>query len=115
VRRSRFPWVIALILVLAWAGWHLAGLVLAGAGLGVIYLASLRVHPRIRHTGFRGCGGTGEHRGSVFTWTHRRCPGCDGGRLVRWGAGHYGAPHIQAEYRRNRTARAKRRQEHRWR
>jgi hypothetical protein len=112
MRKAHFPWIIAIILVVAVAGWHLIGLILAAAGLFISYLASLRLHPRIRHG---RCGGTGEHRGAIFTWTHRKCGGCNGGRLIRWGAGQWGAGHIQAEYRRTEAARAAARSNSTWR
>jgi hypothetical protein len=112
MRRSQFPWILAGILLLSLAAWGIAGLVLAGLGSAGAYYASLRMHPRVRH---RGCNGTGEVRGSVFTWTFRKCPRCAGGRLVRWGAGQWGAPHVRAERARGRQARAKARQEGTWR
>ena len=110
--RARFPWILAGILVVAWAGGHALGLVLAAAGCAAAYLASVRLHPRVRH---RRCGGTGEHRGAVFTWVHRRCGRCAGGRIIRWGAGQWGSPAIQAERRRTRAALAAARKDHRWR
>ncbi len=106
--RSRFPWILAGILLVSLAAWGVTGLVLAALGLSAAWYASLRLHPRIRH---RACRGTGEVRGSVFTWTFRKCPRCSGGRLIRWGAGQWGAPHIRAENARGRQARAKARQE----
>ena len=115
VNRNQFPVVLVLILVLSFAIFHVAGLVIAVIGLLVSYILSLRLHPRIRHTGFRGCGGSGEHRGSVFTWVHRKCPGCQGGRMVRWGAGHFGADHIKSEYDRSKRAQAAAREQHKWR
>ena len=115
MKKTAFPWAIAVILIVAWAGWHLVGLVLAGLGLGVVYLSSIRFHPRIRHTGWRGCGGSGEHRSALFPWTFRKCPGCNGGRLIRLGAGHMGADHIKAEYERTKQARKQARDGHVWR
>ena len=114
VRKSRFPWILAGILVVAFAGWHLAGLVLASIGLGTAYFFSLRVHPRMRHG---RCKGTGEVRGAVFTWTHRKCPGkvCQGGRQIRWGAGRWGADHIRAERSRAVQSKTRAREENRWR
>ncbi len=102
--RSRFPWILAGILLFSLAAWGVTGLVLAALGLSAAYGASLRLHPRIRH---RACRGTGEVRGSVFTWTFRKCPRCSSGRLIRWGAGQWGAPHIRAENARGRQARAR--------
>ena len=115
MRKTHFPWILAGILVVSFAAFGALGLTLAALGCGGAYLVSLRLHPRIRHTGFRGCGGTGEHRGAVFTWVFRRCPGCQSGRLIRWGAGRWGAEHIQAEYERGRAARAAARSDHTWR
>jgi DnaJ-class molecular chaperone len=68
-------------------GWIIVLIVLL-AGY-VCYVISLRVHP------FRGCpacSGTGRHRGSFFTYSHRRCRRCGGtGRQnrqgVQWGWG----------------------------
>ncbi len=104
--------MIAVILIFSLVVWHLVGVILAALGLFITYFASLRFHPRIRHG---RCNGTGEHRGSVFTWTHRRCGRCNGGRLIRWGAGQFGAGHIQAEADRSKRARAAARDENRWR
>jgi hypothetical protein len=112
MQRSHFPWALIAILVVGYVLGHTVGLILAALGLFVVYLASLRVHPRIRH---RACGGTGEHRGSVFTWTHRKCPGCNGGRLVRRGAAVWGAEHIRNEYKRTKEARKTARQNSTWR
>jgi hypothetical protein len=106
VQKRRFPFILAVILIAGYAYASTVGLILAAVGLAVIYLLSLRVHPRINHTGWRGCGGTGRHRGSVFTWTFRKCPGCDGGRLIRRGAGQWGAEHIRHEHARGKAARA---------
>ena len=104
----------AVILLLAWANDATSG-IRASLGIGVIYFASLRFSPRSRHTGFRGCGGTGEIHGWLFRHAHRRCPRCQGGRIVRLGAGHFGADHIQREYVRGREARKAARDNHVWR
>ena len=113
--KGQFTLVTGLILLVAWARWHAAGLILGGLGVFAAYYISLRVHPRTRHTGWRGCGGTGEHKGVVFGWGHRKCPGCQSGRLVRRGAGQWGAPRVQQEYRKGKAARKKAKQENRWR
>ena len=110
--RMHVPWIAIGIEAVAWVMGNVLGLVLASLGLVVIYLASVRVHPRVRH---RACGGTGEHRGAVFSWTHRKCPRCNGGRLVRWGAGQWGAEHARNEYRRTKEARATARSNGTWR
>ena len=114
MKKAHFPWLLVGILVVGYAGWHLLGLVLAALGLGVAYFASLRLHPRMRHS---RCKGTGEVRGSVFTWTHRKCPGtvCQGGRQIRWGAGLWGADHIKAERARARSAKLTAKADNRWR
>ena len=112
MRKAHFPWILALILVLGFIFGHITGLLLAALGLFVSYFLSLRFHPRTRHW---RCNGTGEARGSVFTWTHRKCPGCQGGRIVRLGAGHMGASHIQGEYQRGKQARQQARDGHVWR
>ena len=110
--RARFPWILAGILIVAWAGWHAAGLALAGAGCAIVYGSSLRLHPRTRHG---RCGGTGEHRSRLFPWVFRKCGRCASGRIIRWGAGQWGSPPIQAERRRTRAALAAARRDHRWR
>jgi hypothetical protein len=112
VRKSSFPWAIAIILLIGYAGWHLTGLAIAAVGLFAAYLLSLRVHPRMRHG---RCNGTGEHRGSIFTWVHRKCPGCQGGRIIRWGAGRWGAGHIRGEHRDATESRAAARDDGTWR
>ena len=115
MQKSTFPWVLIGILALGAFGAGIVGFIVAAIVLFIVYLFSLRLHPRIRHTGSRGCAGTGEHRGSVFTWTHRKCPGCNGGRLIRWGAGIWGAEHIRHEHARTRAARATARSNRTWR
>ena len=84
-------------------------------GIIIISLVTVRVHPRVRHVGWGTCNGTGEHRGAIFGWRHRRCARCNGGRLIGWGAGNFGSEHIQSEYVRSRQARAAARDGNRWR
>ena len=115
MRKTQFPVVLVLILVFSYAIFHIAGLVIVLIASAVTYMVTGRVHPRVRHTGFRGCGGTGEHRGAIFTWRFRKCPRCNSGRLISWGAGHFGASHIQSEYDRSKRARAAAREQNRWR
>ena len=115
MRRTQLPWVTGGILVAAWAGWHAAGLILAAAVMAAVYLASLRTHPRIRHAGWRGCGGTGEVRHRLFPWAFHRCAGCNSGRLVRWGAGQWGSGPVRAERRRLAAGRARARENRTWR
>jgi hypothetical protein len=115
MRKGQFPWALIVILVLGYLAFNVVGLVLAALGLFVAYFVSVRLHPRVRHTGWRSCNGSGEKRGSIFTWSFHKCPGCNGGRLVRWGAGQFGPDHIQREYRRNLEARRRAKQDSRWR
>lgn len=100
------------ILVVAWAGWHALGLVLALAVLAVVYVSSVRLSPRIRHG---RCNGTGQKQGILFTWVHRRCGGCASGRIIRWGAGQWGTPAVQAERVRMRAGLKAAKQADRWR
>lgn len=102
VQKSHFPFILIGILIVGFALGSLLGLILAAVILFVIYIASLRLHPRTRH---RACGGTGEHHSALFPWTHRKCGGCQGGRVIRWGAGRWGADHIQNEHRTTKEAR----------
>lgn len=110
--KTQAPWLLIAILVVSYAALHVIGLILAGLVLSAMYLGSIRMHPRIRH---KKCGGMGEHRSALFPWTHRKCPGCQGGRLIRWGAGQFGADHIRSEYRRGKEARRKAWKDHVWR
>jgi hypothetical protein len=113
--KRTFGILTAVVLLAGYARWHVLGLILAALALGVAYWISLVVHPRTRHTGFGGCGGTGEHRGAIFGWGHRRCSGCDGGRMIRLGAGTLGTAPVRDEYRRRRQARRAARDRHAWR
>jgi hypothetical protein len=81
----------------------------------VVYLASIRFHPRARHTGFRGCGGSGEHQYGLFPWTHRRDPACQGGRTIRHGARVLGSPAIRQEARDFKETRRRRKEARAWR
>ena len=110
--KSRFPWAVAGILVVAWAGWHALGLVVALVILAGVYLSSVRLSPRIRHG---RCNGTGQKQGVLFTWVHRRCGGCSSGRIIRWGAGQWGTPAAQAERTRMRAGLKAAKQGNRWR
>jgi hypothetical protein len=108
--------VVALVVATVARGF--TGFVVAAVVVGVPYYVSLRLHPRTRHIGLFGlwgCGGTGEERGSLLRWGHRRCPGCDSGRIIRTGAGYLGSQQIQDQYRRRKAARKKAKTEHRWR
>lgn len=112
MRKTQFPWAIIIILVVGYALGHALGLILAGLGLGIIYFSSLRFHPRMRH---RACRGTGEHHSALFPWTHRKCGGCQGGRIIRLGAGRIGTGHIRNEHAQAKADRAAAREDHTWR
>ena len=114
MKKGTFAVTIAVVLAVAVFGNHVLG-ILALLILGGAYWVSLIVHPRTRHTGFRGCGGTGEHRGAIFGWVHRKCPGCDGGRMIRLGAGQFGSAPVRGEYARRREARRSARSGGTWR
>jgi hypothetical protein len=114
MRKGTFVLIIVVVLAVAVFGNHVLG-ILALLILGGAYWVSLIVHPRTRHTGFRSCGGTGEHRGAIFGWVHRKCPGCDGGRMIRAGAGTLGTGPVRDEYTRRRQARRAARDRHAWR
>ena len=112
--KPSFPWILAGILFVSFAASGVTGLIVAGLGCGIAYGISIRLHPRMRHG---RCKGSGEVKGSVFTWTHRKCPGtvCQGGRQIRWGAGHFGASHIQGEYAKAKAAKTAAKEGNRWR
>jgi hypothetical protein len=104
MRKGTFTIVVAVVLAVAVFGNHEAG-IFGLLFLGGAYWVSLIVHPRTRHVGFRSCNGTGEHHGFIFSWSHRRCPRCDGGRMIRAGAGTLGTSPVRDEYTRRRQAR----------
>ena len=82
------------------------------AGLVTVsYIVSLVVHPRARCL---RCDGTGELKGSVYGWAHRRCPDCQGGRIIRWGARRLGLGHVRGQARQNRAHAAATRRHERW-
>ena len=110
--KARFPWVLAGVLIFSWAAGHAAGLAVAVAVLAVLYWSSVRLSPRTRHA---RCGGTGQKQGVLFSWVHRRCGGCQSGRVIRWGAGRFGSPEVKAEAARNRAALDAAKAGHRWR
>ena len=110
--KPSFPWILAGILILSWAAWGTLGLVLAAAGCAAAYLSSVRLSPRTRHW---RCKGTGEKRGLLFTWVFRKCGRCSSGRVIRWGAGQWVSPAIQAERTRTRAQLAAARRGRRWR
>ena len=104
-----------IVLLVATAAGHLLGFLLGLLIVGVPYAISIRLHPRTRHLGWRSCKGSGEHRGAILKWGHRRCPKCDGGRLVRAGNTVFGSPRMRREYWGRKEARKTAKKEHRWR
>jgi hypothetical protein len=115
MQRAHFPWVLLIILIVGFAAFGILGLILAAIGLVVAYFFGVRLHPPGPACWTGGCNGRGEHRGAIFTWAFHRCPGCNGGRLVRWGAGHFGPGKIQDEYRRGIEIRRQAKKDKRWR
>lgn len=103
-----------IVLVICWAAGIVPG-ILATLGVGGLYVLSLLLSPRARHTGFRGCNGTGELHGFLFRHAHRKCPRCQSGRIIRFGARFAGLSHVRSEAATTRAARAAARDEHRWR
>jgi hypothetical protein len=110
VTRRTFPVFFFGLLVVAIIARSLAiGIIWAVLMLG--YAVSLLIHPRSRCT---HCNGTGELRGSIFNWTFRRCPQCQGGRIIRWGATVIGLSHVKDQARAQRTARENTKTRQRW-
>jgi hypothetical protein len=108
-RRSFPVWFFALLIIAIMAHSIALGavwlIVMAG------YAVSVLIHPRARCT---HCGGTGELKGSVMTWTFRRCPKCQGGRIIRRGAGVIGLPHVRQQARQQQQARKDTSTRQRW-
>ena len=74
-------WLLGLVVLVVGLP-HAWGLGLAAVAAGAYYV-SLHLHP---DEFCRTCGGTGRHRGWLFLWTRRQCPGCAGqGRNRRMG------------------------------
>jgi hypothetical protein len=112
---KRNLWLAALLIgVICWAHGAESG-VIATAILAVIYLASLWLSPRQRHTGFRSCKGSGELHGVLFKHAHRKCPRCNSGRKIRAGAAIAGPAYIRQEAAAAKGARKLAKSEHRWR
>jgi hypothetical protein len=93
--------VAAIVLLVGWATHGPVGLVLAILLEATVYFISLRLHPRIRHTGILGlgwftCRGTGEKHSHLFRWIWHRDARCGGsGRIIRWGARRWGTDNIR--------------------
>jgi hypothetical protein len=111
-KRSAFLWAAgAEILAIAAKG--LLGFAVVTLAIGVIYLVSVILHPRMRHG---RCNGTGEVRSRLFPWVFHRCPGCAGsGRIIRYGAGLAGRDHARQERAQRRRTVQARRQTRSWR
>jgi hypothetical protein len=111
--RQNIPVALIVILVFGYALGQVPGLIIAAVALGVVYVVSLRRHPRILH---RTCSGTGRTHDWLFTWVYRRCRGCGGsGRMIRYGAARWGQTHIRQEASTLATARKTARQARTWR
>ena len=99
------------ILLISWAHGAESG-ILATLILGAVYWASVVLSPRDRHG---RCNGTGQLHGRLFRHAFRRCPRCNSGRVIRWGAARWGLPHVRREAEATARARALARTEGRWR
>ena len=113
VVKNKWSWyaIAALGLFFGWIVGRAVGVLVACAILFVPYLISLWLHPRARHS---ACNGTGERRGGIFGWTHRRCPDCQSGRIIRFGAAYMGPSNIRNQAQRNRKAAAITKSRQRW-
>ena len=100
--------------VVAWASSALWG-ILVTIAIIIIILVTVRVHPRVRHTGLGSCHGTGESRNMFFRWRFRRCKRCNSGRLISPLAGRFGTDAIKNEHVRAKQARALAKENKRWR
>lgn len=119
---SRGTTLIVAVVVL-FIGWSRgpAGFILAVLAEAVVYFVSLRLHPRIRHTGLLGlgwftCRGTGERHSHLFRWIYHNCRRCNGsGRVIRLGARHAGADYVRRSSTTAGTQRAERKRTRTWR
>ena len=100
-----------LIEVVSWANGVMAGII-ATLIVGAVYWLSLLLSPRDRHG---RCGGTGQLHGVLFRHAFRKCPRCNSGRIIRFGAARWGLPHVRREAEATARARALARTEGRWR
>jgi hypothetical protein len=111
--KNKWAWyaIVALGWFFGWVVGRALGVLAASAIMFVPYFISLWLHPRARHS---VCNGTGERRGGIFGWTHRRCPDCQSGRIIRVGAAYMGPANIRNQARRNRQAAASTKSRERW-
>jgi hypothetical protein len=113
--------VAAVVLLIGWATHGAVGLVLAILAEAIVYFISLRLHPRIRHTGILGlgwftCRGTGESHSRFFPWIFHRDSRCGGsGRIIRWGARRWGPDYVRRAEVLQVTQRASAKRLHSWR
>ena len=101
--------------LLAWITHHLVGVVLVTIVFILIDLITIRVHPRVRHTGFGSCHGSGESRNFLFPWHFHRYSRCNGGRLISPMAARFGTEEIRNEAALAKEGRKARKEQHRWR
>jgi hypothetical protein len=105
--------MIIVVLITSFALGGALWLILAGVGLLVLYVLSIRLHPRMLHP---RCGGSGRTHDWLFPWVYHRCQGCGGnGRMIRYGAARWGQPHIRQEADTVAKARAATRSQGSWR
>lgn len=104
--------VLGVILLVAWAKWHVLGVAAAGGLLLVAGVSSTRLSPWTSHG---RCGGTGRHRSWLFPWAFRRCGRCSSGRVLRPGARLTGSEAARNEHARAAASRANAREHRTWR
>jgi hypothetical protein len=115
VKKGTWTAVIAVAELIGFGKWGIAGLIIAIPFWAIPYLISCAFNPRARHTGWRGCGGTGEVRSALFPWSHHRCNGCQSGRTIRVGARFVGPDYAKKEWQSGKKTRERRKQARRWR
>jgi hypothetical protein len=116
VKKTSWLLLAGIVILLATAGGGFEGFLIAAALLGVPYLVVCALAPRTRHTGWGGCGGSGEARSKLYPWAFHRCKRCGGsGRQVRMGARMVGPEHVKAEHRRQQAGRKARNEQGTWR
>lgn len=111
--RTSFRLMQGIILLIAWANAHAAGLIVAAGAFFGLHVIAVRFNPRMAH---RTCRGTGRHPGRILQWTHHRDQDCLGsGRVLRPGARYFGTPAVRAEAAAQQQARARAKANRAWR
>jgi len=98
---SRTKWALTMIIggLLAYAAFGVLWLIGGGAGLVVLFMVSLRLHPR---RGCSFCGGRGRFYSKLFPWVFRLCAHCGGnGRVLHPGIQYLGTDKQRRNLRRD--------------